>query len=74
MFIIEPLYWAAAAPLFDRRAQPIAFLLFGFAMIGVIAMGLVTHMMSGFSCAVLGSAFIGLAALGSRLRRRTPRA
>lgn len=68
VFIIEPLYWAAAAPLFLLLRAALSRLLFGFAMIGVIAMGLVTHMMSGFSCVVLGSAFIGLAALGSRLR------
>jgi inner membrane protein len=46
VFIVEPLYWAAAAPLFFSLRTAVARFLYGLAMLGVPALGLVTGLMT----------------------------
>lgn len=68
VFIVEPLYWAAAAPLFVRLRSMGSRLLFGSAILGVIVFGLGTHMVSPLSCLLLGLGFAALVAWGARLQ------
>lgn len=67
VFIVEPLYWVAAAPLWWGLRRDASRLLFALAVAGVVILGLATGMMSGLSCFVLAVGFLLLAAGGCRL-------
>jgi len=67
VFIVEPLYWVAAAPLWWGLRSAASRLLFAVAVVGVVVLGLATGMMSGLSCFALTAGFLLLAASGSRL-------
>jgi inner membrane protein len=71
VFIVEPLYWAAAAPLWWRLRRAASRLLFALAVAGAVVLGLATGMMSGLSCFTLAVAFLLIAASGSRLSARS---
>jgi inner membrane protein len=66
VFIVEPLFWAAAAPLWWRLRKPASRLAFVLAVVGMMAAGLATRMLSGLSCLALGAGFLLLAAVGAR--------
>jgi inner membrane protein len=71
VFIVEPLYWVAAAPLWWGLRRAASRLLFALAVVGAVVLGLATDMMSGFSCLALTVGFLLLAASGSRLSARS---
>jgi inner membrane protein len=71
VFIVEPLYWVAAAPLWWGLRRAASRLLFALAVGGVVVLGLATGMMSGLSCCALAVGFLLLAAGGSRLSARS---
>jgi inner membrane protein len=71
IFIVEPLYWVAAAPLWWGLRRAASRLLFALAVVGVVVLGLATGMMSGLSCFALAVGFLLLAAGGSRLSARS---
>jgi inner membrane protein len=71
VFIVEPLYWVAAAPLWWGLKSTVSRLLFALAILGVVVLGLATAMMSGLSCFAVAVGFLLLAGLGSRLPART---
>jgi inner membrane protein len=71
VFIVEPLYWVAAAPLWWGLRTAASRLLFVLAVVGVIVLGLATGMMSGLSCFALAVGFLLLAAGGARLSARS---
>jgi inner membrane protein len=70
VFIVEPLYWVAAAPLWWglRRASRLLFVL---AVVGIVVLGLATDMLSGLACFALAMGFLLLAASGARLSARS---
>jgi inner membrane protein len=67
VFIVEPLYWVAAAPLWWGLRRAASRLLFAVAVVGAVVLGLATGLMSGLSCFALAVGFLLLAASGSRL-------
>ena len=67
VFIVEPLYWVAAAPLWWGLRGAAPRLLFALAVFGAVVLGLASGMMSGFSCFAVAVGFLLLAASGSRL-------
>jgi inner membrane protein len=71
VFIVEPLYWVAAAPLWWGLRRAASRLLFALAVVGVVVLGLATDMMSGLSCFALAVGFLLLAASGARLSARS---
>jgi inner membrane protein len=71
VFIVEPLYWVAAAPLWWGLRRAASRLLFALAVLGVVVLGLATDMMSGLSCCALAVGFLLLAAGGSKLSARS---
>jgi inner membrane protein len=71
VFIVEPLYWVAAAPLWWGLRTAASRLLFVLAVVGIVVLGLATGMMSGLSCFALAVGFLLLAAGGSRLSARS---
>jgi inner membrane protein len=71
VFIVEPLYWVAAAPLWWGLRRAASRLLFALAVVSVVVLGLATGMMSGLSCFVLAVGFLLLAASGARLSARS---
>ena len=71
VFIVEPLYWVAAAPLWWGLRRTASRLLFALAVLGVAVLGLATEMMSGLSCFAVTAGFLLLAATGSRLTAKT---
>lgn len=71
VFIVEPLYWVAAAPLWWGLRRAASRLLFALAVGGVVVLGLATGIMSGLSCCALAVGFVLLAAGGSRLSARS---
>jgi inner membrane protein len=70
VFIVEPLYWLAAAPLFWRLESRLSRVLYLAAIAAVVAVGLATQFLSAASCAVVA---IGTGAL-VMMRRRMPAA
>jgi inner membrane protein len=70
VFIVEPLYCVAAAPLWWGLRRAASRLLFAGAMLGAVILGLVTGMMSGLSCFLLAAGFLLLCAGGPRLSSR----
>jgi inner membrane protein len=71
VFIVEPLYWLAAAPLWWGLRTAASRLLFALAVVGVVVLGQATGMMSGLSCFALAVGFLLLAASGARLSARS---
>jgi inner membrane protein len=71
VFIVEPLYWVAAAPLWWGLRRGASRLLFALAIVGVVILGLATGMMSGLSCCVVAVGFLLLAAAGARLSAKS---
>jgi len=71
VFIVEPLYWVAAAPLWWGLRRAASRALFALAVVSVVVLGLATGMMSGLSCFVLAVGFLLLAASGARLSARS---
>jgi inner membrane protein len=71
VFIVEPLYWVAAAPLWWGLRRAASRLLFALAVVGIVVLGLATGMMSGLSCLTIAVGFLLLAAAGSRLSARS---
>jgi inner membrane protein len=71
VFIVEPLYWAAAAPLFFLLRTVVARALFAAALIGAILLGIVTELMSVGSCAVLALSSLVMIEAGRRLSAQT---
>jgi inner membrane protein len=67
VFIVEPLYWAAAAPLFFLLRSRFSRVLFGLALISAVAVGAATSFLSAASCAVLALSTVLLIALGARI-------
>ncbi len=71
VFIVEPLYWAAAAPLFFLLRSLAARLLFAAALIAAVALGAASGLVSATLCAVLSLSIVLLLAIGARVSART---
>ena len=71
VFIVEPLYWLAAAPLWWGLRRPTSRLLFALAVAGVVVLGLASGMLSGVSSFAIAIAFLLLAAAGSWLSAKS---
>ena len=67
VFIVEPLYWVAAAPLFRRLESRLSRALFVSAIAVVVALGAATRLLSVGSCAVLLIGALALDLLGRRM-------
>lgn len=71
VFIVEPLYWAAAACLWSSLQKTASRVLFVFAIGGAVVLGLATRMMSTTSCFVVALGSLVLAASCSRLSTKS---
>jgi inner membrane protein len=64
VFIVEPLYWAAAAPLWFRLRTRTSRILYALAMLGVLVLGAASGMMSAGICALIACATLALVRTG----------
>jgi inner membrane protein len=67
VFIVEPLYWVAAAPLFWRLESRLARVLYLSTIVLVVAVGAVARLLSIASCAVLALGAAVLVPTGGRM-------
>jgi inner membrane protein len=67
VFIIEPLYWVAAAPLFWRLESRVTRALYLLAIAGVLAVGVAARLLSPVSCAVVAIGAAVLVLTGVRI-------
>jgi len=70
VFIVEPLYWVAAAPLLFWLRTRLARALFGSALLAVLAIGAWTRLLTPASCALVALGAPALAFAGKRLALR----
>ncbi len=71
VFIVEPLYWVAAAPLFFLLRSLTARVLFGAALTAAVVLGAVTHLVTATLCVMLATAILLALALGARITARS---
>ncbi len=71
VFIIEPLYWVAAAPLFFRLRSLTARVLFGAALTAAVVLGAATHLVTSTLCVMLAAAILLSLALGAHVTARS---
>jgi inner membrane protein len=71
VFIVEPLYWAAAAPLLFWLRSRVAQVLFALVLASAVALGVATHLVSIASCLVLATSAAALIAIGARVSHRS---
>ena len=71
VFIVEPLYWVAAAPLLCSLRSRFARLVFALALVAVVAVGALGRLLAPASCIVLAVAALALVFLGSRVSLRS---
>lgn len=70
VFIVEPLYWVAAAPLLCSLRSRFARLLFALALVAVVAVGVFSRLLTPASCILLAASSLALVFLGSRVSLR----
>ncbi len=71
VFIVEPLYWVAAAPLFFLLRSLMARVLFGAALTAAVILGAAAHLMTVTLCVMLAAAILLSLALGARVTARS---
>ncbi len=71
VFIVEPLYWAAAAPLLFVVRSALARVVLGLSLVAAMALCLVSHRVTPLWCAGLGLLILVLLVVGARASART---
>jgi inner membrane protein len=71
VFIVEPLYWVAAAPLLCSLRSRFARLVFALALVAIVAVGALGRLLTPASCILLAASALTLVFLGSRVSLRS---
>ncbi len=71
VFIVEPLYWVAAAPLYFLLHSLTARVLFGAALTAAVILGAATHIVTPALCVMLAASILLCLAIGARVTARS---